>query len=41
MLATLYREMCERRNQIKPKSEVAYHYNNHGLSFTFYFYVIE
>ncbi|KAH1046855.1 hypothetical protein J1N35_037639, partial [Gossypium stocksii] len=30
-----------RWHQIKPKSEVAYHYYNHGLSFTFHFYVLE
>ncbi|KAH1097914.1 hypothetical protein J1N35_014835 [Gossypium stocksii] len=30
-----------RQNQIKPKSEVTYHYYNHGFSFAFYFYVIE
>ncbi|KAG8491259.1 hypothetical protein CXB51_014433 [Gossypium anomalum] len=30
-----------RRDQIKPKSEVAYHYYNHGLDFAFHFYVLE
>ncbi|KAG8501453.1 hypothetical protein CXB51_003792 [Gossypium anomalum] len=30
-----------RRNQIKLKSEVASHYYNHGLGFTFHFYVLE
>ncbi|MFQ6648436.1 hypothetical protein Gotur_021230 [Gossypium turneri] len=35
-------ERCaRRRHQIKPKSEVAYHYYNHGLGFAFHFYVIE
>ncbi|MFQ6647402.1 hypothetical protein Gotur_020780 [Gossypium turneri] len=24
-----------------PKSEVAYHYYNHGLNFAFHFYVLE
>ncbi|MBA0726520.1 hypothetical protein Golax_002343 [Gossypium laxum] len=41
MLAILYGEMCGRKNQIKPKSEVAYHYYNHGLDFPFYFYILE
>ncbi|MBA0772405.1 hypothetical protein Gotri_007788 [Gossypium trilobum] len=30
VLATFYKEMCGRRHQLKPKSEVAYHYYNHG-----------
>ncbi|MBA0808910.1 hypothetical protein Gohar_024610 [Gossypium harknessii] len=38
ILAPLYWEMC---HQIKPKSEVAYHYYNHGLDFTFHFYFLE
>ncbi|MBA0830010.1 hypothetical protein Goarm_014564 [Gossypium armourianum] len=30
-----------RHHQIKPKSEVPYHYYNHGLGLTFHFYVLE
>ncbi|MBA0772406.1 hypothetical protein Gotri_007788 [Gossypium trilobum] len=41
VLATFYKEMCGRRHQLKPKSEVAYHYYNHGLDFAFHFYVLE
>ncbi|KAK5826400.1 hypothetical protein PVK06_021319 [Gossypium arboreum] len=41
VLATLYREMCGATKRNKPKSEVAYHYDNHRLDFTFYFYVLE
>ncbi|MBA0776243.1 hypothetical protein Gotri_011261 [Gossypium trilobum] len=37
VLATLYWEMCRGHHQIKPKSEVAYHYYNHGLGFAFIF----
>ncbi|MBA0606717.1 hypothetical protein Godav_019142 [Gossypium davidsonii] len=33
--------MCGRRHQIKPKSEVTYHYYNHELGFAFHFYVLE
>ncbi|MBA0866696.1 hypothetical protein Goshw_023491 [Gossypium schwendimanii] len=41
ILAPLYLEMCGRHHQIKSKSEVAYHYYNHGLDFTFHFYFLE
>ncbi|KAG8496856.1 hypothetical protein CXB51_008030 [Gossypium anomalum] len=30
-----------RRDRIKPKSEYAYHYCNHGHGFAFHFYVLE
>ncbi|MFQ6627544.1 hypothetical protein Gotur_004770 [Gossypium turneri] len=30
-----------RCHQIKPKSEVAYHYYNHEFGFAFHFYVLE
>ncbi|MFQ6649814.1 hypothetical protein Gotur_022092 [Gossypium turneri] len=38
---TCCRHCAGRQNQIKPKSEVAYHYYNHELSFVFHFYVLE
>ncbi|MBA0611053.1 hypothetical protein Godav_011769 [Gossypium davidsonii] len=41
MLAILYREMCGATKPNKAKSEVAYHYYNHGLGFAFYFYVLK
>ncbi|MFQ6628995.1 hypothetical protein Gotur_007297 [Gossypium turneri] len=35
-------ERCaERWPQIMPKSEVTYHYYNHGLGFAFHFYVLD
>ncbi|KAG8490694.1 hypothetical protein CXB51_013805 [Gossypium anomalum] len=41
VLATLYQEMCGATKPNKPKSEVAYHYDNHTLGFAFHFYVLE